>query len=433
VWEIGCSGLDLQALWNKGWSLETDWWRFQATQSDESPGPFRVLKSELDWRSEVERSSEDRFSTAHLERLLAGIGSAWPDIIVSTNFLATLASRAQPWLPGLAINFLYHFLEAGGMLLGVEPRDIASSGDALQEFAGANGGESVFHSDSCVAVKIVKEANIYIPPTIKVANRKSIFDEATCRASVQEAMSRLPLQTGAEVLDVGVGDGRFSKYILANCKESGWLYTGLEMTSKKEMHPSTAELDGYVHDGCNFFTYAPGRKFDAVFLFFVLHTFKHWPLYLYRALGLLAPGGYLLLSGRTDSFIKWTHGAFDRAAPDGGRSLIEDVCRSYWAARDCLGARNYDQVDTITSPERQVRLAETMGFVEVASVMKETQRVYHLERAHICPSGDYPAYWNVGRIGVTKQDEPYLQAAFKPESVEELLDENMLIFILRKQ
>lgn len=344
--------------------------------------------------------------------------------------LFLLAGNHDPSALDACLTTLYHFLEPGGFLAIDREAQQDVSLDALKRCADRREADSAIANEGGLILQ--KEANVYVSRTIHVGNRSSIYDQQTCRAAVDAVFSRVSLPAPGKVLDVGVGDGRFSHFIAEHCDRSKLSYTGLEV-GEASINPQWADLVQRTHFGANFFCLDPVEQYDAIFLFFVFHAVKHWPLFLYQGRRLLRPGGRLFLSNRTDAYVRWTHGDF-RIEDEGGPpdNELYRQARSYWLKREACGVRRFDQIATITEPDACARAGVDLGFTVEAVIDVERQRDYFFHRRQLSPDPEGPAMWNVGRVGVTRGDCSKLSDAFTREDIETRLPENALISVLKK-
>jgi SAM-dependent methyltransferase len=352
----------------------------------------------------------------------------WPDLLLIGIALDRLMVGAADSFRDLLIRF-YHMLEPGGMIvmpLSWQPDIVAQV--ALQL---AEGNE--FDQSRCCGDCLVfnKETSIYTATTIKVANRSSIFDPGSCELSVTAAFRDLNLPAGSRVLDVGVGDGRFSQHFLRETVRRGGEYFGIEMTSKPEIRPKYPEVAARTRFDTNFFCLDEAAQYDLVILFFVFHSVKHWPLFFYQARNILKPGGLVMFANRDDRIIRWTHGRFFNTEMLEASAVREETVR-YWDLRQKCGVRTFDQTTTIIDRERCTQAANEMGFINDRVVVVDFLRQYCLDRRQLSPGEDDPAMWNIGRVGLTRSDRRSLSGAFSKDVVEEALVENVFVSMMRK-
>jgi len=434
VWRLGLSApsaSDIAAGAFGEWPVDVIWREFRGADGSLSVKQTSIKTIFLDWPALLEEAAVHSFDVGRMQQALTAAGTPWPDVII-TDRLFSDCFRSTPSADLIvnALNFLYHFTEAGGLLISAE-RSGAPCTFAVNSFFSANGVRPDDVSASAVAWVLYKEPNIYTAKT-GPANRSSIFLESTCRRAMEQTLERLPLGTAPEVLDVGVGDGRFSRYIVDGCSARRWRYTGLEIAKHKEMKPRPEwdDLARMVHYDANFLAWNE-RKYDVVFLLFVLHTFHRWPLYIYQAWRLLRPGGFLLIGTRDDRFTQWIHGEIKIRTSCAPENALESTCRSYWRARWERGVRNFDHIRNALTAAPVWAYACRLGFAEESPVRVRGERTYHFERDHICPA-DAHAVWNVGRVGVTVQDREALRNFLSPDPIEVRMEEHMNVAIYRK-
>lgn len=452
VWELGRNTRPWQrelSAKTRMWPLRTRWYRFipdEEVPSDtaiEWSGNTEFIAKKL---SLVRGLCEKVLHSDEMEKLVRDpqSGLEWPDIIVADHFFSDQDLPSPEF--GSLVNSLYHFVEPGGLFLTIESGN-SSAGAAIADFMDQNGGRCGSSRAAQSVCSLLKQPNIYDRGTHKISDRKAIFNDVTCQEAVLRTLDRMDLPSGSRLLDVGVGDGRFSVHILDGSRRNNWIYHGLEMSSDPAMNPNPdvrPDLEGLRPLAKNFFAFSPehhvgalsrndpsfSQGYSAIFLFFVLHCFKHWQLYIYKAWQLLAPGGYLALSFRDDNFSFWLHGMFS----DGFLSSVKDALQNYWDMRSRFGIRTFDQMWNVVSPTQSVGFAEELGFRVADVVRVSTARPYALRRSDFVPDPEtgMATHWNIARVGVTKSDEQSLRHAFGPEMVEDVLNETMVVFILKK-
>lgn len=392
----------------------------------------------IDWRDTGDLlcagKRADESETAFLTRLMHESGGSWPDVLLHFGDPILRASKAglEPvdWL-----GRLYHLIDPGGIVTLSMEGVPEGSRQVIQAAAEQLAVDSWGFEGNFLTLR--KESSIYCSPHIRVANRSSIFMPETCERTVEAATGRLPLRAGADMLDVGVGDGRFSVHFLREARKRGWNYSGLDVTAEPEMRPKFPELLPFTRFAKNFFSIEPEEeRYDAIVLLFVFHAFRYWPLYLYQAFRLLRPGGIVLLSNRTDPFLRWTHGAMtenEKREPSALESPVLTECRRYWHTRDVNGIRLFDQIATATAISACTDAAERLGFEQLDRIEVSAERPYRLFRTDLCPDEGEPALWNVGRVGVSALDGRKLRAAWVNPVVEDTLPENMILTVMRKK
>jgi SAM-dependent methyltransferase len=424
-----------------GWAPITVW---QASDQPTEPirGDLPVSHVSVDGRLFAPPLDNEN-EAAGLQRICTELGGRWPDILI----LDLNLDRRDSGLDLMdALARAYHVVEPGGVLAipldRLESAAVARITAALQELLADRPKEELESllepilqpADGMLTLR--KENSIYLSPHVHIAHRERIFQPETCQLAVERTVDRLDLQAGARLLDVGVGDGRFSQHFLRAADRLGWVYTGLEMTPHPELQPQTSELTERTRFATNFFSLDPSEEqYDVIVLFYVFHALRLWPLFLYQAARLLRPGGKVLISNRTDSFLRWTHGDLrpdEFAAPQQGASPILVQCRNYWRERAACGLRVPDQISTATDPDRCVRAAEQFGLTLKERIQPETQRHYKFWRTDLCPDDGGPAMWNVGRVGVTSRDLRRLRSAFSADYAEDTLPENVIVSTLER-
>lgn len=420
VWQLGKSGAETTGLRSAFDGIGTFWHEFGQI------GPTSGQKRDLRM---LFRNCQGVASVTELESIRARADTNWPDLILLSVSLDEFVSDVSADSLTDLLNSFYHLLEAGGMIVVPLSSQSELAANVLLKFVEAREFDQCEVSGQCVFFR--KEASIYCAPTIALANRSSIFDPGSCEESVVATFRNLVLPIGGQVLDVGVGDGRFSRHFLRETERLGGEYTGIEMTSKPENLPKFPEVARRTRFETNFFGLLEPNEYDLVILFFVFHSTKHWPLFLDQAKWLLKRGGRVMFANRDDRIIRWTHGRFYASESDESSAVREQTAR-YWEMRENCGVRTFDQTTTIIDRDRCTRAAIDLGFVPEQVVVVDRLRAYCLDRRQLCPGEDDPAMWNIGRVGVTRSDRRKLAGAFTVDSVEEILPENVFVSLLRK-
>jgi hypothetical protein len=367
---------------------------------------------------------------ARLNALRTALSVDWPDLIFVRSDLAELAPETDAAGFQQTLINLYHVLEPGGSLFIAEASQSPAAANAVRLFAENQEADISTSRDGVVEFR--KEANIYCASSIPLADRSSIYEPASCEAAVDAMFSGSSLR-GGRLLDVGVGDGRFSRSVLTWCERLGVEYVGTEMASKPALMSNAARVAAHTRYGTNFFCMSEREEYDAILLFFVFHSTKHWPLFLFHASRMLRPGGVVFLSNRTDPFIRWTHGDFEGSEPERAQApLLYDETRSYWTMREERGIRRFGQIATASNPDYCLNAASRLGFHLEARFVAEREREYLLHRRQLCPDQDGPAMWNVGRVGLTRSDRQALANSIRMETISATLPENTVISVLRK-
>jgi SAM-dependent methyltransferase len=414
VWQIGgdqSQSADLESVFD---GIGASRCHFRRVPSDSASGGARDLS--------ILCPSRIPCDVAELESIRTRVGADWPDLILINEHLPDLSFCSPEISMRDWLIFLYHVLEPGGLIVAPICDPVVALSEARE-----------FDRDQRIGNCIVfaKETSIYVVPGISLANRSSIFDPGTCEESVTAAFRQINLNPESRMLDVGVGDGRFSQHFLREADKQGAEYVGIEMTSKPEIQPKLPELTARTLFDTNFFCFGRTSEFDLVALFFVFHSVKHWPLFLYHAWRVLKPGGRVLFANRDDRIIRWTHGRFFKDELSVA-SMIRSETARYWERRSACGARTFAQTTTIIDRDRCTQAAREMGFVLEHVVSVQRLRHYCLERRQLCPAEDEPAMWNIGRIGLSRTDRRELSKAFSVDVVQETLDENLFVTIMQK-
>lgn len=114
--------------------------------------------------------------------------------------------------------------------------------------------------------------------------------EAGAARKLQNAFSSLGLEAGASLLDVGCGWGGMLRY----CARRGVEVTGITL-SRHQLEYTQARLREDGLDGTvlyqDFFTFEPGRRYDAISAMGVMEELSDYDLVMKRLRTLLAPGG----------------------------------------------------------------------------------------------------------------------------------------------
>jgi SAM-dependent methyltransferase len=387
------------------------------------PGGANVRDSAL-----LMNAARSHVDVPGLHAIREHVDAPWPDLIL-VEIPLDHGSDADAELIRQRVMLLYHLLEPGGMIVvalqnqSEKARQVIASLSVSREF------DQSYSEGPTVVFK--KETSIYTAATIKVTNRSSIFDPVTCERGVTALFKQIDTKPGDRLLDVGVGDGRFSRHFLREITAHGGEYFGIEMTSKPEIHPKFPEVAARTRFDTNFFCLDETEQYDFIVLFFVFHSVKHWPLFFDQARRLLKPGGRVLFANRDDRIIRWTHGRFFGSESD-DPSVIRRETMRYWDTRQECGVRSFDQTTTIIDRERCVDAATAMGLRYEKVVFVECDRQYCLDRRHLSPGEDDPAMWNIGRVGLTRSDRRKLSQTFRVDSVEEALSENLYVSVMSK-
>lgn len=122
-------------------------------------------------------------------------------------------------------------------------------------------------------------------------------DEGLEQAAVRKlaaAYDALELGPGASVLDVGCGWGGFLRY----CGERGVEATGISL-SRHQLAHTRAQLEARGLPGsaqyADFFSFDPGRRFDAINMMGVLEELSDYRFVLRRVSEWVRPGGFVYL------------------------------------------------------------------------------------------------------------------------------------------
>ena len=118
--------------------------------------------------------------------------------------------------------------------------------------------------------------------------------ESAAGRKLQAAHDALALTPGASLLDVGCGWGGFLRY----CGERGVEATGISL-SRHQLDHASRELDARGVSAAalyaDFFSFEPGRVFDAISMMGVLEDLSDYRFVLRRAAEWLRPGGLVYL------------------------------------------------------------------------------------------------------------------------------------------
>jgi len=133
--------------------------------------------------------------------------------------------------------------------------------------------------------------------------------EESSRRKYEFAWDQLRLQPGQELLEVGCGWGGMTRY----CATRGARVTGITL-SKDQLGFTRGVIERYGLDASahyqDFFTFQPGKRFDAISCMGVIEDLSDYPRVMQRFSELVKPGGRMYLdfaSGKvpfgTSSFI----------------------------------------------------------------------------------------------------------------------------------
>ena len=114
--------------------------------------------------------------------------------------------------------------------------------------------------------------------------------EVSSRRKYEFAWESLRLQAGQELLEIGCGWGGMTRY----CASRGVRVTGITL-SKHQQAFTQKIIDDNGYDATasyqDFFTYQPGRRFDAISCMGVIEDLSDYPRVMTRFAELLKPGG----------------------------------------------------------------------------------------------------------------------------------------------
>jgi len=402
----------------------------------------------------------ESFDVNGLEKLRRNINSNWPDIIIAKHFFSRIEGNLNLNIDLniesiiKIINFYYHCIEPGGLFI---ISDVSSSADfnivkhSITEKRASNEISDDFadywFNGLCLAKnrsieRAIKKcfgeieqtinhnfihletkiSNMFVENKIKKTPRKLAFSATNdlYKDLILKTVEKLNLKEEHRILDVGVGDGRFSSHLKEISKLKKWEYCGLDIIKKQ------CEIEG-VRWECNFFALKEQEKYSAVFLIFMLHLYKHWELMIHKAYDLLAPNGYLVIAFRDDHFAYWRYGILG----DNFNSPVKSKLMDYWEQRKKLGIRNYDLLLNATYAFHTVNFAEEMGFkvLEVIKVNKVgTIKITHED---ILPNSN-ALRWSFPVIGVSNVDIENLKKRITHFSVSDDLYESVVAYILQK-
>ena len=133
--------------------------------------------------------------------------------------------------------------------------------------------------------------------------------EESSRRKYEFAWDQLRLQPGQELLEVGCGWGGMTRY----CATRGARVTGITL-SKDQLGFTNGVIERYGLDATahyqDFFTFQPGKRFDAISCMGVIEDLSDYPRVMQRFSELVKPGGRMYLdfaSGKvpfgTSSFV----------------------------------------------------------------------------------------------------------------------------------
>lgn len=475
LWDLG-SGLvdwtmfDAFRTISEGSRLNIIWYRFdkvykaQAEPVAQQKGKVKLIERQLDL-------FPSGFSTTDMEKLLKYTDSKWPDIIIAKHFFSRVEIpsdkiKSQVKLEEVMkdlINFYFHCLEPGGVFIIADTSsDSAHLETVIQQKVNAgeisaplatywrqglalakerkvkqsiyeclyegNGGELSLEFDHNFLYVKKKDPNIFATKRIIKAPRADLFSEDVCKDFILQITEHLDFPKGAQLLDVGVGDGRFSRHLFNVALKKGWGYKGIEILPETKISNDVKELDRWVSFKTNFFCLEGREKYDAVFLIFMLHLHKHWKIMLHKAYELLSKGGYLVIGFRPDNFSYWRYGMF----LDNFQSPIKISFQEYWRLREAAGIRNFDQMINNIAPFNAVNIAEELRFKVVDVVKAINVRQYELKKEHFCPGKKDPTYWSFSTLGLTSKDIEYLERNFKFYPASDLLFETVAAYIMKK-
>lgn len=114
--------------------------------------------------------------------------------------------------------------------------------------------------------------------------------EESSRRKYEFAWSSLGLEEGDELLEIGCGWGGMTRY----CASRGVRVTGITL-SRDQLKFTQGIIEKYKLDATasyqDFFTFQPGRRFDAISCMGVIEDLSDYPRVMSRFEELLAPGG----------------------------------------------------------------------------------------------------------------------------------------------
>jgi cyclopropane-fatty-acyl-phospholipid synthase len=118
--------------------------------------------------------------------------------------------------------------------------------------------------------------------------------EEGAERKLEYAFHALNLGDGGTVLDVGCGWGGFARY----CTRRGVSFTGISL-SRHQLEYARRSLDAEGLDAQllyqDFFTFEPGRQFDAISLMGSIEELADYPKVMHRLSSWLKPGGLIYL------------------------------------------------------------------------------------------------------------------------------------------
>ncbi len=275
---------------------------------------------------------------------------------------------------------------------------------------------------------VLKEPNIFLSDSIYKRPRKDTFtDKIYSKVSKQvfQAFKNVLIvnhdKNSSEIgkiniLDVGVGDGRFSRFFYEMCKKQGWNYHGVEIRNESNFTNHTFLNDlmkKKVAFGSNFFALSSEIKYDAILCFFFFHMYKFHQLTLYKLFQLLKPGGVVAIAIRNDNFAKWRNNYITRY----DNHPLAKILKEYWDLRNNVGIRNYDSLDLNVSLSKLADLIVYLGMdiIDVITVLQTSKIKMDDLINKLEPYND--VLFSFARVGMSDEDIQHV----KQEVVDQLV------------
>lgn len=489
IWDLGSGFIDWKNYLNKNSFLHEnpfsiEWYRLDIVYEKDDckyiqycwEGKIKFIKVNINLL-------QSSFDTKAMEGLKEKIGSAWPDIIIAKHFFSRLQFRQEENEENVEerakdlINFYYHCLEPEGRFILVDIKhdhpsldsQCSQIGKELQQrkiskqFANYweqglknaknykvdKGAKAVFDNHNN-QIKTYNNNYNFILIKDKIPNifmeeihrknspvkREKLINADIRKEFILQCLTKISDMPITRILDVGVGDGRFSKYLFSYVQKRSWEYKGIEILCKnlfeRGENRDCEECENYEKEvayGTNFFNFNSKEKYGAIFLLFMTHLYKHWQVMIYKAKKLLEKGGYLVIGFRDDVFSFWRYGYF---VYDNFKSPIRDIFKKYWCLRREKGIRNFEQMNNNICPTDVIRFAEKHGIGFKVHDIVKISKVYNYTVSGEDLVPENKIYWSFSYVGLTKLDKEYLKKEFKCPEISSWLQQSLGAYILKK-
>jgi SAM-dependent methyltransferase len=464
VWDLGSGLIEWENIngfkeINKINGIKINWYRIDKIYQEEKS----ITNNNVTFkyiRCEIEIKNIDEFFKYYKEKCQNIY--CYPDIIIAKHFFSRLESEQEQIKKG--IRTFYGYLNPGGVFIIADVKSdfvdindtdkeekinsICSSDDEISKnrllFYWKKGLElaKINKINECIKdifenlgslVSLNDQRNFIFTckkeDTIfekEVTSRANLLDENLRGSFIKEIMeSLIDYPENSKVLDVGVGDGRFSKFIIKECELKQWQYKGVELKSPEKIEglPGNIKNKGIIFNQ-NYFKIDPQEKFDIIFLLFMLHIFTHWHLAIKYAHELLNPGGTLVLGFRYDLFSMWRHDIFI----DNFDSKIKEILKNYWRMRNERGWFLSPKLLNNLYNKEPIDFAIKNGFQLHNIVLKSNILKYYFKYEDLEPSR---RKWSFACLGYTPYDSEILKSIENLNICEEL--EQVIVGIILKK